>query len=132
MHPYLRAYLAGIAIPTMVIPLVVAAVATHHSATRPLHLEDVVIFPIALVPNAWGLWNVLYTRLRRTWNVPIGAFGAALLLVLGPAGYAIQLAVGIMVWTPSLLAVGIPITMALYYLVWLHAVSRLNDVVGLG
>ena len=130
MHPYLRAYMAGIALPTMCIPLVVIAVATHHFAARPFHLEDVVIFPIALVPNAWGLWNALYAWVRRRWDVPIGVFGVALLLVLGPAGYSIQASLGMMVWTPALLTAGIPITVAAYYLAWRHVVARFNDLLG--
>ena len=132
MHLYLRAYMAGIALPTMVIPLVLVAVASHGASPRPFHLEDVVIFPLALVPNAWGLWNILLAAIRRRRPVDPGIFGAALLLVLGPLGYAIQASMGMMVWTPSLLAAGIPITIALYYLTWKHIVSRFNDMLGIG
>ena len=132
MHPYLRAYMAGIALPTMVIPLVLAAVASHGASPRPFHLEDVVIFPLALVPNAWGLWNMWLAAIRRRRPVDPGIFGAALLLVLGPLGYAIQASMGMMVWTPSLLAAGVPITIALYYLAWKHIVARFNDMLGIG
>ena len=60
MRPFLRAYMAGITLPTMIVPLVVAALAMQHSAQRGFHLADVLIFPVGLAPNAWGLWNVLY------------------------------------------------------------------------
>jgi hypothetical protein len=64
--------------------------------------------------------------------VPIGPFGAALVLVLAPVGYAIQLALGKTLWTPGLFAVGFPLTLAAYYLAWKHVVARLNDLLGIG
>src|SRR5215211_8648021 len=114
MHPLLRAYMAGITLPTMVIPFVIGLVSMDHSTVRPFHLEDVVFFPVGLVPAAWGLWNMLYTRVRRYRDVPIGLFGAALLVPLGAAGYAIQTALGKMLWTPDLLAIGVPIAIVVY------------------
>lgn len=132
MRLYLRAYMAGIALPTMVVPLVIAAVAMQHPSERGFHLEDVLIFPIGLAPNAWGLWNALYLRLRRSREVPIGVFGAALVPVIAPAAFALQAALGKMLWSPELFAVGFPITLALYYLAWKHIVSRFNDLLGIG
>lgn len=132
MHPFLRAYLAGIALPTIVMPLVVAALAIQHPSQHGFHLEDVVIFPVGLAPNAWGLWNVLYLRMRRSHEIPIGPFGAALVLVLAPAAFSLQLALGKVLWTPALFAIGFPITLALYYLAWKHIVGRLNDLLGIG
>ena len=132
MRPYLRAYLAGIALPTMIVPLVIAALALQHPAERGFHLEDVVIFPIGLAPNAWGLWNMLHLRLRRWGEVPIGLFGAVLVLVIAPAAYGLQLALGKMLWTPALIAIGFPITLALYYLAWKLVVGRFNVLLGIG
>src|SRR5215210_4709035 len=103
MYPSLRAFMAGITLPTMVIPLVIVLVSMDHSTVRPFHLEDVVFFPVGLVPTAWGLWNMLYMRLRRRGNIPIGLFGMALLLPLVPVAYAIQLALGKFLWTPDVL-----------------------------
>jgi hypothetical protein len=132
MHPYLRAYLAGIAFPTAVLPLVVLGLAVHSPSTHGFHTEDVIVFPMAIVPNAWGLWNALHVRACRQRDVPIGPFGAALVLVLAPVGYAIQLALGKTLWTPGLFAVGFPLTLAAYYLAWKHVVARLNDLLGIG
>jgi len=132
MYPSLRAFMAGITLPTMVIPLVIALVSMHHSSVLPFHLEDVVFFPVGLVPTAWGLWNMLYTRVRRYRDVPIGLFGVALLVPLGAAGYAIQSALGKMLWTPELLAIGVPIAIVVYYLAWKHIVGRFNDLLGVG
>ena len=132
MHPYLRAYCSGIALPTMIVPVVIAGLALQHPTGHPFHVEDVLIFPIGLVPNAWGLWNMLYVRLRQRREIPIGPYGAALVLILAPGALGIQLALGKMLWTPSLFAIGLPVTLAVYYLAWKHAVARFNDVLGIG
>lgn len=132
MHPYLRAYLSGIALPTMVVPLVVAALSLKHPSSHPFHIEDVLIFPIGLVPNAWGLWNMLYVRLRTFREIPAGPYGAALVLLLAPMALGIQLALGKMLWTPTLVAIGLPMTLAGYYLAWKYVVARFNDVLGIG
>ena len=67
MHPYPRAYVAGIAVPTMIVPFVVAGLPVAPTTTRPFHIEDALI----LVPNC-GLSNVLYVCLRRMREIPIG------------------------------------------------------------
>ena len=132
MHPYLRAYMAGIAFPTMIVPLAVAGLSIYRTTGHPFAIEDVVVFPIGLVPNAWGLWNMLYLRLRRNRDLPPGPFGAALVLLLVPTALAIQFALGKFLWTPAVAAIGIPLAFAAYYLAWKHVVSRLNDLVGIG
>jgi hypothetical protein len=132
MHPYLRAYLAGIALPTMVVPVVIVGLSLQHPNGHPFHIEDVLIFPIGLVPNAWGLWNMLYVWLRRRREVPVGLYGAALVLLLAPAAFGIQLALGKFLWTPTLFAVGLPVTLGGYYLAWKYIVARFNDVLGIG
>lgn len=132
MHPYLRAYMSGIALPTMVAPVVVAALSLQHPTVHGFHLEDVAIFPIGLVPNAWGLWNMLYVWLRRRREIPAGLYGAALVLFLAPAAFGIQLAVGKVIWTPGLFAIGLPMALAGYYLAWKYIVARFNDVLGIG
>ena len=73
-HRYLRAYMAGIVVPTMYL-LVVASVDVYHKyyfevsnqfvfplASRPL--DRALLLPMAVVPNAWGLWNMLYRGFR--------------------------------------------------------------------
>ena len=47
-------------------------------ASRPL--ERALLFPMAVVPNAWGLWNMLYLRLRPRVGSHSGLFGALLVL----------------------------------------------------
>ena len=131
MRPYLRAYMAGAALPTMVMPLVIVGIAVQHPTVHGFHAEDLLIFPIGLVPIAWGLWNVLHVWVRRYRDVPGGLFGSLLVFVLAPLGFAIQLGLDRVIWTPALFAIGFPVTLAAYYLAWKHIVGRFNDVLGI-
>src|ERR1700745_168248 len=88
-HPFLRAYLAGICVPTIFLLLV----ATGFTLLRyvyniPLPIERVIVFPMAFVPNLWGLWNVLYMAFPAP-KVPLGVFGCVLPLLLAPLGYGV-------------------------------------------
>jgi hypothetical protein len=132
MHPYLRAYMAGVALPTMIVPVVILGIAALHPTGHEFDISDVVIFPVAFVPIVWGVWNVLHVWVRRYGDIPIGVFGALLPFVLAPLGYAVQLGLGKMLWTPALFALGFPVTLAVYYLAWKHIVARFNDVLGIG
>jgi len=60
-HIYLRAYMAGVVVPTIFL-LVVATVFTiaRYVYDVPVPVERVIVFPMAVVPNVWGLWNVLF------------------------------------------------------------------------
>lgn len=46
-------------------------------------VERVIVFPMAISPNLWGLWNVVFVRLLRN-RLPIGLWGAILPFVLTP------------------------------------------------
>jgi len=61
-HPFLRAYLAGIAIPTAFLLALMTAYTIDRYVYEnvPIPIERVIVFPMAAVPNAWGLWNVIY------------------------------------------------------------------------
>ena len=140
-HPYVRAYMAGIVVPTLFL-LVVVAIDAYQKyyfevsnqfviplASRPL--ERALLFPMAVVPNVWGLWNMLYLRLRRRVHLSLGAHGALLVVFLIPGGiglaqlfdtFAIQ-------WQFALPM--FPIGMAVYYLAWKHVVAFLNEEMGI-
>ncbi len=75
---------------------------------------------------------MLYVWLRGRREIPIGLFGAALLVLLTPAAFGIQVAIGRVIWTPSLFAIGFPVALGGYYLAWKHIVARFNDVLGIG
>jgi hypothetical protein len=132
-HPYVRAYLAGIAIPTAF--LLVAT--TGYTVIRyvynlPVPIERVIVFPMAAVPNAWGLWNVLYRALLASRRVSLGLFGGALPLLLAPCGYLVARLLGFAVppHVLSLAPFALPVVLIIYYLVWKHFVGFLNAELG--
>ena len=89
-HPYLRAYMAGIAVPTPFLLVVMTGFVVGRLIYQvPIPIERVIVFPMAVIPNLWGLWNMLYVRLRVRWHIPIGIYGAALVLLIAPLGFAV-------------------------------------------
>jgi hypothetical protein len=132
MHPYLRAYMSGITLPTMIVPLVLMGLSLSNSAAHEFHIEDVLVFPIGAVPNAWGLWNILYVWLKGRREIPIGLYGAGLVIVLAPLAFGVQVALGKILWTADLFAIGFPMALVIYYLAWRFVVARLNDLLGVG
>jgi|SRR5208283_2288275 len=132
-HPYLRAYLAGIAVPTvfLLVPITVYTIGryVYHDPTP---IERVIVFPMAVVPNAWGLWNVLYRAFLAPRHAPLGLFGCALPLLLFPFGYLIarllRFAIPHEVFHAAPFA--IPVALIIYYFVWKHIVGFLNAELG--
>jgi hypothetical protein len=134
-HPLIRAYLAGIAIPTVFLLVAISVYTTlRYVYGLPVPIERLIVFPMALVPNLWGLWNILYTALLAPRHVSIGLFGGLLPLFLAPLGYFIahilQFPIPHQVF--SIAPVGLPIGMILYYLLWKYFVSSLNAELGIG
>jgi hypothetical protein len=131
-HTYLRAYLAGIAVPTVFLLVVM----TGYSVLRyvydfPVPVERVIVFPMAVVPNAWGLWNILFIVLRHRWQLTIGLHGALLPFLLSPLGFLVA---GLLNFPfPSFAAKTLPVAAAValivYYLAWKYLVGFLNRVV---
>jgi hypothetical protein len=134
-HPLLRAYLAGIAIPTVFL-VVVATVFTfvRYVYHLPVPIERVLVFPMAFVPNAWGLWNLWYASFSAPRHVSLGIFGSLLPLLLAPLGYTVAhlLQFPIPPHVLGLAPIGLPIGMILYYLAWKHLVGSLNAELGIG
>ncbi len=107
-HAYLRAYMAGIAVPTPLLLVAMTAYAVFRLIYHfPVPVERFIVFPMAVVPNAWGLWNVLFVAWRRHVPLSLGLHGALL---------------------PILLA---PVALIVYYLAWKYLVGFLNRVLGL-
>ncbi len=133
-HPFLRAYLAGICVPTIFL----LAIMTGYTCVRyvwnvPLPIERVIVFPMAFVPNLWGLWNLLH-RAFFARRFPLGFFGALLPLLLAPLGFLAAHLLGFTI-PPHLLAlapIAICVAVILYYLVWKYLVSFLNAELGVG
>jgi len=131
-HPYLRAYMAGIAVPTPFLIVWVTGFTIARTTLRlPLPLEHVIIFPMAVVPNLWGLWNVLRLALGAGDRWPIGLHGAVLPLILMPIALLLARLLAIDIITPSLVAVFAPVAIFVYYLAWKYLVGYLNEIMGI-
>ena len=117
-HTYLRAYMAGITVPTIFL-LVVATVFTmlRYVFDVPVPVERVIVFPMAVVPNAWGLWNVLFVALRSRLQLSLGLHGALLPILLAPLGIVVASLLNFPI--PSFAAhvfpVAAPAALLLYY-----------------
>ena len=131
-HAYLRAYMAGVLLPSWVLLVILTAlVLGHFTGPIPERVERLIVFPMAVVPNAWGLWNLLYVSQRMHERVSIGVFGALLPVILVPAGLALASVQGLEFYTTSRAAIVLPLAMALYYLAWKYVVAFFNRIVGL-
>lgn len=140
-HPYLRAYMAGIVVPTLFLLVILTVVASFRFYLEvpsqfifgipAAPLERGIVFPMAVVPNLWGVWNMLHLALRSRVRLPLELHGALLPLLLMPAVIALAPLLDITIqWRFALPAA--PIGVALYYLVWKYAVASLNNEVGIG
>ena len=133
-HPYLRAYLAGIAIPTVLLLLVMTVYTfVRYLFNVPVPIERVIVFPMAAVPNAWGLWNVLYLALVEKRHVSLGLFGGVLPLLLAPGGYVVTRLLGFEVPRAvfHVAPFALPVGLILYYLAWKYFVGFLNAELGI-
>jgi hypothetical protein len=144
-HPYLRAYLAGIFVPTLVLPLILAGFITVRLVLGlPVPIERFIIFPMAVVPTLFGLWNMLYLWSQPRTHLPLGAHGAILPFLGAPTGGLIASCLGLLqigsqgiTWFQAyqipyaLFAVVFLAAVAGYYLVWKYIVGFLNRVLGI-
>ena len=90
-------------------------------------IERVIVFPMAVVPNLWGLWNILYIRLCRG-RIPIGLHGALLPLLLFPIAYLLTKALRIENFPPPGVWLLLPVGIVVYYLIFKYFVAYLNKV----
>src|SRR5579859_466895 len=112
-HPYLRAYMAGSAVPTMMLVVVLSGfLIARYTFHIPIPIERAIVFPMALVPNMFGAWNMFYLWLRPRRHLPIGFHGAILPFLIAPAGFFVATCSGFLVATSSSLVwfdkIGIP------------------------
>jgi hypothetical protein len=144
-HPNLRAYLAGVFVPTLILPLLLALfVVVRILLQVPVPIEQGLIFPMAVVPLLWGLWNMLWLASAPRTHLSLGLHGAILPLLLMPIGATLASCLGVLsigahgvVWFK---ACSVPYTLiapmflaaiAGYYLVWKYIVGYLNRVLGI-
>jgi hypothetical protein len=127
-HPYLRAYMAGSVLPTMfLLVAMVAFTMIRYVYNVPIPIERVIVFPTALIPNLWGLWNMLYVRLREHRHVPIGLHGALLVVLIVPIGFSVAKLLGFALPYHFLGVLGPAAALAAYYLLWKYVVNFLNE-----
>src|SRR5712692_3555506 len=133
-HPYLRAYMAGIVIPTLFLLIgLTAFIVARYVYDVPLAIERVIVFPMAVVPNLWGLWNILYVAFLGRRRISLGLFGALLPFLLVPGACVVACLAGVAVPSciPRALPFFFPVGVAIYYLAWKYLVGALNAIVGL-
>jgi hypothetical protein len=110
----------------------------------PVPIERLIVFPMAIVPNLFGVWNILYLASSSRSGLSIGAHGALLPLVLIPLGLTLGTLLGViridqsgvhafhavsLPYTRGVFVV--PVAIVLYYLLWKYIVAFLNDLVGI-
>lgn len=144
-HTYLRAYLAGVFIPTLILPLILTVFIVVRLVLRiPVPIERGLIFPMALVPAGWGLWNMLWLASHERTHLAVGVHGALLPFLLLPCGAVVARSLGVLeleatgvTWFQScsvpyaLIAVGFCCGVAAYYLVWKYIIGFVNRVLGI-
>ncbi len=144
-HPYLRAYLAGVFVPTLILPIMLTGFIVLRLVLQvPVPIERGLVFPLALVPVVWGLWNVLWFGSHEKTHLAVGAHGAILPFLLLPTGALIAHCSGVeafgatnVTWFNALqfpyalIAAGFCCGVAVYYLVWKYIVGFINRVLGI-
>ena len=130
-HIYLRAYMAGVTVPSVLVILMLAGfVVLRFGYNVPIPIERFLMFPLAIVPGLWGLWNMLYIVVRKHWRIPLGLHGALVPLVAGPLALGNAFLAGFEVsrsaWT--IFPAGVVLAMLAYYLMWKYLVGLLNGV----
>jgi hypothetical protein len=133
--------MAGIVAPTLFLLVIMSIDAFHRFyfevpsqfvlglPARPL--ERAILFPMAIVPNIWGLWNMLYLALRSRLRLPLGCHGALLIVFLIPGGVALARALDAFTIQMRFALPMVPIGMVVYYLVWKYLVGFLNEEMGI-
>lgn len=145
-HPYLRAYVAGVFLPTLVLPLILTGfIVLRLVIGVQVPIERFIIFPMAVVPFLFGLWNVIFLATHDRSHLAIGVHGAMLPFLGAPTGALIANTLGILqihdggiLWFHQLLvpyglvACIFVAAIALYYLIWKYVVGFLNCVLEIG
>jgi len=127
--------MAGITVPSVLMVFALASLCVvRFGYNFPFPIERAVVFPIALVPPIWGLWNMLYVALRRHRYLPLGLHGVVIPLFVMPLGFAIIRMSGFDFppLVTTIFPFGVVVVMAGYYLIWKYLVGFLNELVEVG
>src|SRR5262245_30683902 len=129
-YRYVRAYLAGIALPTLVVCAAGSITVVFFDRLEPA-IQRALFRPIAAIPVLWGIWNVVWVALGPRRRLQIGWHGAILAALLIGVGVLLAGRLDVSEVTPLrgsmvLIPTGVP-----YYVLWRYGVSLLNSLVGL-
>ena len=144
-HPYLRAYMAGVVVPSLgLLVALTVFILTRLVFHVPIPIERVIVFPMALVPNVFGIWNIFYVWSRPHRHLPIGLHGALLPPVLATIGATLAVHGGFLTigqsgvtWFQAisvpyfLIALWFLAAVVVYYLLWKYVVGFFNQVLGI-
>ena len=133
-HKYLRAYMAGIVVPTFALLLIATGFTLERYVYNfPIPIERVIVFPMAVVPNLWGLWNIFFIASHQRTNLSIGIHGAILPLILAPLGILMTSLLDFTIpgFATHIFPVAAPVALIAYYLVWKYFVASLNQILGI-
>lgn len=128
-HIYLRAYMAGVTVPTVLVVFMLACfVVLRFGYNVHIPIERFLVFPLAIVPVLWGLWNVLYIVVRKHWRIPLGLHGALVPLIAGPLALGNAYLAGFEISRSALIIfpAGVVFAMLAYYLAWKYVVGFFN------
>ena len=144
-HPYLRAFLSGAFVPTLILPVMLTGFILARLVFEvPFPIERGLVFPMALVPCLWAIWNMLWLGSHERTHLPLGLHGALLPLLLMPAGAVMATSLGILalgtsgvtwfqnVYVPyAWIAPLFIVALVGYYLAWKYIVGFVNRVLGI-
>jgi len=144
-HPYLRAFLAGAFVPTLLLPVMLTGFIVSRLVFEvPFPIERGLVFPMALVPCLWAIWNMIWLGSHERTHLPVGLHGTLLPLLLMPAGATLATCLGILTigthgvtWFQNLyvpyawIAPLFLAALAGYYLAWKYIVGYVNRVLGI-
>lgn len=132
-HKYLRAYMAGIVAPTILLLFGATSFAFYRYVYNvPVPIERIIVFPMAVVPNLWGFWNMLFLASRSRTHLAIGVHGALLPLILGPLGILLTNTLNFQLPNfARIFPVLAILAFAVYYLAWKYVVNFFNVVLGI-
>ena len=137
--------MAGTLVPTLILPLLLIAFLVLRVGMQvSFPIERGLVFPMALVPALWGIWNMLWEWSHERTHLPVGIHGAFLPLLMVPAGALIATHGGVLklgaasvTWFNAfslpyaLIALFLLVGMTAYYLAWKYIVGSVNRMLGI-
>jgi disulfide bond formation protein DsbB len=127
--------MAGVTVPSVFLLLVFAVLCVVRLAYNPeFPIERILVFPLALVPAIWGVWNMVYLAMHTRRYMPLGCHGALVPVFLVPVALWNARAFGVELTLAAswhIVIVALPLLMIIYYLVWKFLVGFLNELLGI-